>query len=136
MQRVGREVFKPVDEPAHERERLAVLFADPVGAVARLDEVGERVAVRRQARRPEHDGAHARAQGEIGELVGEGGQLAQLDHVVGRQAGGPEALGGSGGDRVRGRGQVRLIEVETREDHGFAVEALRDIDVRFHHLLG
>ena len=71
VQRIGREVFKPVDEPAHERERLAVLLAHPLGLIARLHEVCDGVAVGRQPRGAQHDRADPRPRGEVTQLLGE-----------------------------------------------------------------
>jgi hypothetical protein len=47
------------------RERLAVLLAEPLGVVARLDEVCDGVAVGRQSGGAQHDGADPRPQGEL-----------------------------------------------------------------------
>ena len=67
-----------------------------------------------------------------GELVREGGELAQLDHVVDGHLGGAEAVGRSG-DRVRRGGELLLAQIEARQDDGLAVKALRDVDVGVDH---
>ena len=118
--------------PRVDRERLAVLVADPLGLVARLDEHGERVQVGVQARRAHHDRAGAAR--ELAQLVGERGQLAELDDVVGRELLVAEPLGDGGRNRVRRRRDLLLTEIEDRMDDRLALEVRRDVDVLPFHL--
>jgi len=126
--------FLPNVDYAAARERLAVLFTDPVRVVAGLDEPRDRGAEDRQPRRTEDDGAHARTQREIGELVGERRQLAQLEHVVDRHLRGPVLLRRACGHGVGRGGELLLAEVEACEHDRLAVEALGDVDVGVDHV--
>jgi hypothetical protein len=85
------------------------------------------VPERREARRAEHDGA--RAADQLAQLVRQRGELAELDHVVGRHLGVAEALRRTGRDGVRRGGDLLLAEVEASEHDGLAVEVPRDVDV-------
>ena len=113
--RLGAELLERNELAAEARERLAVLLADPLGLVARLDEPRDGVAVGRQPRGAQHQRPDAARQGEIGQLVGERSQLAQLEHVVHRHARRPEALGRRGGDGVRRRRDLLFAKVKAGE---------------------
>ena len=132
-ERVGAEVLERAQQAADERQWLAVLLAEPLGLVAQLDEVRDGVAVRGQPGGPQHDGLHARPQRQVGELVGERGELAQLEDVVRGQLGGPVALGRDRRDRVAGSADLVVAQVEAGEDDRRAVEPLRDVDVGVDH---
>src|SRR5688572_14580699 len=82
--RFGAQLLERADQAADARERLAVLLAQPLGLVARLHEVRDGVAVGRQPRGAQHDGADPRPQGEVTQLLDERGELAQLEDVVHR----------------------------------------------------
>src|SRR4051794_21698037 len=85
------------------------------------------------ARRPHDERADALSTAVIGELVGERGQLAHLEHVVDRHRGRAEALGRDGLDRVRGGRDLLLAQIEAREHDGLTVETLRDVDASVVH---
>ena len=90
--RLGAEVRRAATAGCARRERLAVLLARPLGLVARLDEVRQRVAPGVQAARAHDDRADAGLRARARQLVGERGQLAHLEHVVDRHLGVAEAL--------------------------------------------
>src|SRR3954447_3109184 len=97
--RFGAKRLERSEQAPDARERFAVFLAQPLGLVARLDEVCDGVAVGRQPRGAQHDRADPRPEGEVTQLLDERGELAQLEHVVDRQARGPEALARRDGDR-------------------------------------
>ena len=118
--RLRAELLERVQQAADDRERLAVLVADPLALVARLDEEVERVPVCGQPGRAQHDRSGAADQ--LAQLVRQGGELAQLDHVVGGHLGIAEALGGAGRNGVSRRADLLLAEIEAREHNRVPVE--------------
>jgi hypothetical protein len=96
--------------------------------------VRERVAPGVQPGRPHDDRAHPGLALQVGQLVGQRGQLAQLQHVVrghGRRA---EALR-RGDPHGLGRGHDLVgAEIEAGEDDRLAVEALRDVETSVIHV--
>ena len=131
---VGAQVAQRPQEAARGGQGVAVLFARPLGLVARLDEVRQRMPPGVQARRAHDQRADALLERVLAELVGQGGQLAHLEHVVDRHLRRAEALGADHLDRVRGRGDLRLAQIEAREHDGFTVETLRDVDASVLHV--
>src|SRR3954447_15866541 len=67
-------------QAADDREWLAVLLADPLSLVAGLDEPRDGVAEGRQPGGAQHHGPYPGLWVLVGELVGEGRQLAELEH--------------------------------------------------------
>ncbi len=66
---------------------------------------------------------------ELAELVGERGQLAELQHIIRRHARCPEPLASGSRYRVRGRRDLLLAEIEDRVDDRLALEVPRDVHV-------
>src|SRR5215210_2257790 len=70
---------------------------------------------------------------ELAELVRQCGELAELDHVVGRHLDIAVPLGRAGSDRVRRCGDLLLAKIEARVHDGLSVEVSRDVDVLAFH---
>ena len=124
-----------VEQAADERERLAVLLADPVGARRGSRRTGRRRRGRRSGgagrsttvRMP---GRSARSASSSVSAVSSRSSSTSSRSISAVRI----ALGGGGDDGVRGGAELLVAQVEAREDDGFAVEALRDVDVRVDHV--
>jgi hypothetical protein len=132
--RVGAQVAERPQERTGGGERLAVLLARPLGLVARLDEVRQRVVPSVQAARAHHDRAHALLDRVIAQFVGERRELTELEHVVDRHLVVAIALRRDDLDRVGGGGDLLLAKIEHGQHDGFTVEACRDVDACVLHI--
>ena len=101
VQRVGPQRGHRVDQRGDERVDRLVVLAHPAARVGGGEPLRQRVVQRDEAREREHDRGVGTVVGEHVELVGEAGQLAQGQHVVGAEglvavALEPHRLGGAG----------------------------------------
>ena len=84
LDRVGGQVLERPQEPAGDGQRLAILVAVSTRPRRATRRTWRGVQVGAQASWAHHD--RAGAAGELAQLVGQRGQLAELDHVVGARA--------------------------------------------------
>src|SRR5688500_16316105 len=84
-----------------------------------------------EARGAQHN--RAGASDQLAQLVRQGGELAKLDHIVGRHLDVAVALRRGGRHGVRRSSDLHLAEVEARVHHRLSVEVPRDVDVLAFH---
>src|SRR5215213_5044061 len=125
--RLGAELLEREQQAADDRERLAVLLADPFGVVPVVYEEVERMPVSGQPCRAQDD--RASPADKLTQLVRQRGELAQLDHVIGRHLGVAEALRGTRRHSVRRGRDLILAEIEAREHDRLTIYVARDVDV-------
>jgi hypothetical protein len=114
-------------------ERLAVLLAKPLGLVAAVDEARERFAVEVQAGRAEDQRARSAFRRGLTQLIGQAGEVAQLDHFIARDRRHAEALPDVCLDRMSRRPDLLVAEVDTGEHDDCAVKIPRDVDATAEH---